>query len=231
MFIKWGAPGDTGGGSGDTGTKSEKSEFVAKSVYDQTEAEKLAAFADRDRLREERRQLQTKLDDIEKASKEEKALKDGNIEALRASFTTTEANLKAEAAANKKLAEDAILRAEVTSVLSKIVTEDSFDMVEVYVSGDFEVVAGEDGKLKARPKNSTLTVEEYLKKKLESKPGVLRNERKAGNDTKKVDANGKVIEATEIPADIGSYDVAKLKEWMKANPKLAAQLATKAMGG
>lgn len=228
MFIKFGAPGDTGGGSGDTKPNPKDTDFVAKSVADQLEADRLAAFADRDKVKEEKRALQTQLDDIKRLADEEKATKDGNIEALRTQYTEREATLKAEKTAADKRINDLILKSDVLTVLSEVSVD--AETAFLILKDDFEIKEV-DGELRARPKKDTASVKDYILKKLESKPYLLKNNRAEGAATKKVDANGKPVEATTIPADIHSYDPAKLREWMRANPKLAAELATKAMGG
>lgn len=222
-----------GGNSALDGAGKPKSDFISKAESDRLLAEKEADRLDAHRRRDENavraQTAEAKLAEIERVANETKAAADGNIEALRTSFTERENTLKTETATAKTQLENAILKADVYSVLSEISTDS--EVAFLLLKDDFEVKADEHGNLVARPKKDTASVKDYILKKLEAKPYLLKNNRAEGAATKKVDGNGRVLEATEIPADLFTRSKAEQTKWMTENPKLAAAAALKAMGG
>jgi hypothetical protein len=223
-----GKPVDAGKQASDDAAKSKESDFIAKSEVAKIEADRNEARAERDRLKEEKRALDARLAEIERSTNEKKAVDEGNIEALRTSFAERETALKAEKDATLKQLESAILKADVFSVLGEVCTDP--EVAFLLLKDDFEVKEV-DGELRARPKKDAASAKDYILKRLEAKPYLLKNNRAAGTGTEKTGANGKAGEATEIPSDFGNWEVGRKKDWMRANPKLAGLAALKAMGG
>lgn len=182
------APDGAGGGSDGSPVDESKKTYTAEEV-EKIRADAKEAYDKRDKATEAKRVAEAALAEKERLEKEAKATTDGNIEALRSSFTERETKLKAEKDEADKKLEKAILKSEVVSVLAEVSTDP--DLAFMYLKDEFEVKPDEHGEMRARPIKDSSSVKNFILKKLASKPYLLKNDRAAGLGTQQASEGAK----------------------------------------
>lgn len=219
--------------SDDAGSAVDAGKTEKDLNYWQGEAHK--AFAARDLAKEELKELKAKAAKLEAGEPKEKPPKDPgkkDPEVARLEALLTDATKKAEDL--EKNLRSKTINEKFGGIVSDKVHKLTSVLAQLQYEGYALDVVGDDGHLAIKVPGGQIRydVNKWVDEYLTENPHLAKNPRTAGTDTKgpggQQSTNGK---ATAIPQDFGIWPMDKKKEWMRANPSLAAEAAAKALGG
>lgn len=193
-------------------------------------AEKEKLLREHNSANKRARELSKKVDSLETQLNEHKKKGtegEGDPVKLREAFATRETELNTQISTLKGQLHERDKRAAFdrnAHLFAEGAREDAWELVK----GKLEIEEGDDG-IKIVVDGDYRSVDEFFKDLADKKPHLAANKAKGGTGSNGAEKGGQ--KATSIPNDFGSWSIDRKKEWMLANPTLAAEAASKALGG
>jgi hypothetical protein len=213
----------TNAGSPDGGAPKSDDEGKGKTNEDTVKRSELEeAVRRRQEALEDKRKADERIKELEAAlsgKADDEAAKAGDIEKLRQSALDRENLLKKQLDDANKAHAESVLRSDVVSVLAEVSTDP--EVAFLILKDEFEVKPDDTGMLRARPKGDVSSAKDFILKKLDAKPYLLKNGRQPGTGTKPTSEEGK---PSMTLAQIQKLSDGEQRAAFAANPDLAKQV-------
>lgn len=223
----------SGGGAGSkkdddkpADTPKGDSEPELKRQLDELQRKHDSAFKELRTANEKAENLQAELDKINK----QKVIDSGNVEEIKKSFAADLEKVTGERDTLRAQLKNGKKRDAFYDVAPEIFVEKSLGQVFELIKDKLDVV-GEGDEVRVEVKGSHKSLKDWLKGYADENDHFAKNLASGGSGAKGGGGKETVQKATSIPNDFASWPKDKKKEWMRANPELAATAASRALGG